>query len=113
MALARRGSGQRRNDSKLQDYRSRQATVRDNPQDHVELADWCRSQRLVEQEHAHLLRGLDFDPDNARLRKRVGHVKGDRAWQSPSEASQQKELQKQLAAAKEQWLPALKDLRRH
>jgi hypothetical protein len=105
-AIARRAK-----DAKLEEYRSRQAALRDNAAEHLALADWCLSQGLVEQERAHVLRALDFDPDNQSLRMRVGHVRGERRWQSPDELAEQQRLERALAEASSQWQPMLKQLK--
>ena len=102
---------ERASDARLEEYRSRQAGVRDNAAEHVALADWCLSQGLIEQERAHVLRALEFDPDNETLRRRVGHVRGEQRWQSPEEAAQEKQLEGALAEANSQWLPMLKHLK--
>jgi hypothetical protein len=99
-------------DDKLAAYREQQSMVRENAQSHVALANWCRERGLPDQERAHLLRALDFDPDNGELRMRLGHVKGERQWQSPEELAQQRAEERKLAEAKEQWLPQLQELRR-
>jgi hypothetical protein len=97
-------------DSKLSEYRQRQANMRDVAAEHVAIADWCRARGLVSQERAHVLRALDFEPDNEQLRKRVGHVRGESKWLSPEEVAEQEQSRQLLQAAKDQWLPRLKQI---
>jgi hypothetical protein len=91
-------------DSRMKQYQALRDKTRDMAQDHLRLADWCGKKGLTQLEQAHLLRSLDFQPDNEAVRKRLGHVRGEREWISREQAA----LEQAVAAAKEQWLPKLR-----
>jgi hypothetical protein len=91
-------------DTRMQQYQALRAKSGENAQDQLRLADWCRKKGLPQMEHAHLVRSLDFQPDNEAIRKRLGHVKGEKQWVSREQAA----LEQAIAAAKEQWLPQLR-----
>ena len=98
--------------AKLEEYRNQRIGLRDNDSEHEKLANWCRTHGLVEQEQAHLLRALDFNPDNETIRRRLGHVRGERSWLSREEADDKKIRERQMTAAKAQWLPKLEKMKR-
>jgi hypothetical protein len=92
-------------DSRMRQYRALRDKTRETAQDHLRLADWCGKKSLQQLEQAHLLRGLDFDPDNVAIRQRLGHVRGERQWISREQAQREQII----ATASKQWLPRLKE----
>ncbi|MFM8253162.1 MAG: polymorphic toxin-type HINT domain-containing protein [Planctomycetota bacterium] len=52
---------------------------------HLELANWCQKQGLPSQEIAHLRGMLEFDPDHAAARTRLGYEKLQGEWVSRRE----------------------------
>jgi len=90
---------------RLAAYERRRADARDNAASQISLATWCRREGLFEQEQAHLLRALDFDPEQKRLRQRLGQVRSGLNWLSADEADQQKQWEQQQAIHRQQWQP--------
>ena len=58
----------------------------DTIENHLEIAEWCRQQRLVDLWKRHLYRVLELDPDNGKARQLLGHFKApDGSWTTQSE----------------------------
>jgi hypothetical protein len=57
----------------------------DDRDGHQAMAKWAREHGLVEQSRAHLLRLLDFDPENQQVRRELGHVNIDGRWLTKEE----------------------------
>ncbi|HET6881443.1 MAG TPA: polymorphic toxin-type HINT domain-containing protein [Pirellulales bacterium] len=96
---------------KLADYRQLREDTPDNAEGNLKLATWCRERGLKDQERAHLLRVLDFEPDRNDLRKRAGMVEVGGVWMSPQEARQAALRGKQAVADLKHWLPRIERLR--
>jgi hypothetical protein len=95
------------NDSRLLKYDDRRRTMRDDFRGNVAIADWCRNEGLADQEAAHLLRALDFEPDNADLRQRLKHTQVGGQWLSPEEFIDLQRQQSEQAAATAEWTPII------
>jgi hypothetical protein len=78
---------------------------------HFALAEWCRDRGLVDQERAHLSRILDFDPDHALARARLGFRQVDGQWIGEGSLRQAEERDTAVRAALAEWLPKMEDLR--
>ena len=98
--------------NRLEKYRELQAKVKDTEQDHIQLADWCKQYHLLEQERAHLLRSLDFNPDNEAVRKRVGYIRGEREWLTKEATIEKERREGEQAAATKKWTPRIEDWQR-
>jgi len=62
-------------------YKEKSAALADDDADgHFQLAQWCREQDLTEEAHAQLLKVIAIDPEHARARALLGHVKVGGAW---------------------------------
>ena len=63
------------------------APFRENTvENHLEIAEWCRQQRLVDLWKRHLYRVLELDTDNAKARQLLGHFKApDGTWTTQQE----------------------------
>ena len=58
----------------------------DTVENHLEIAEWCRQQRLVDLWRRHLHRVLDLDPDEPTARRLLGHFKApDGSWTTQNE----------------------------
>jgi hypothetical protein len=87
------------------EYRALRDTKADDAQGHKSLADWCASHGMKQQERAHLLRSLVFNPNQAELRQRLGLVKVGQQWFEPTAVAKMRERQQSLRDATEKWQP--------
>jgi len=97
-------------DRRLARYRSRRENTPDTLQGQLEMADWCRRQRLFPQEQAHLARVLEFDAEHADARARLGFVRAGSTWVRRAEIE---DAGRSAAAEREAlatWIPRLKGL---
>jgi hypothetical protein len=95
----------------LAEYRQLRAKTSDDADGQLKLANWCLRSGLKEQERAHLLRVLDFEPNNAELRKRLGMVQLGGVWMQPDEARRAAARGKQAAADLKGWTPKMEKFR--
>ncbi len=95
----------------LTDYRRLRDATPDNADGQLKLANWCHQHGLKEQERAHLLRALDFDPNNAELRQRLGMVQIGGVWMQPREARRAAARGKQALVDLKHWLPKVEKFR--
>ena len=79
-----------KNDVILRSYRERRDAMRDTEANHLQMADWCARQGLVDQSTVHLLRVLDFNRDNAVARQALGHRNVNGRWFTAQEINQQR-----------------------
>lgn len=61
-------------DEDLQEYRDQAAAVGDDAEAHFQLARWCKSKTLLAQQHFHLTRAIDLDPNHKYARGALGYV---------------------------------------
>ncbi len=52
----------------------------DTVANHLEIAEWCRQQRLTDLWKRHLHRVLELDTDNKTARQLLGHIQQDGSW---------------------------------
>jgi len=95
----------------LVEYRQLRAETSDDADGQLKLANWCHQHSLKEQERAHLLRALDFAPNNSELRKRLGMVQLGGVWIQPAEARRAAARGKQAAADLKRWTPKMEKFR--
>ena len=69
-----------RNDPRLKEYRERRQGSELTVSGQWALADWCRRQRLTDQEQAHLTAVIALDPTHGPAHERLGHVQIAGAW---------------------------------
>lgn len=69
-----------RADRRLEAYRGHRAEAEPTVAGQLALADWCRSQRLIHQERAHLVAVVLLEPDHAAARRRLGDTRVDGRW---------------------------------
>jgi len=97
-------------DRRLARYRSRREETPDTLPGQLDLADWCRRQRLFPQEQAHLARALEFDAEHADARTRLGFVRAGSTWVRRDDIE---DAGRSAAAEREAltvWMPRLKGL---
>jgi len=98
-------------DGSLKAYADQRSNTRDDFAGNVAMADWCTLRGMTAQANAHLLRALDFEPDNIAVRQRLGHVWTGSQWLSPQELAEQRELLQEQAAANQKWSPIVASIR--
>lgn len=67
------------------EYVAKRDAAEDSPEGNLALAQWCQERKLFDQERAHLVRVLKYEPDHARARARLGYVRIDDEWISREE----------------------------
>lgn len=103
---------QSRTDTLLEEYRARRKLADDTADSQWELANWCREQKLPEQQRAHLERVLQLEPNHPQARQAAGYQKIDRSWIHISELAEHREAMRKQREAFEKWRPQLDDLAR-
>ena len=70
----------------IAEYNSFAPFLENTVENHLEIAEWCRQQRLTDLWKRHLYRVLDLDPDNKTVRQLLGHTKlHDGSWTTREE----------------------------
>lgn len=69
-------------------YVSLRDKASDDQESHLNLARWAQRRGLQEQSRAHLLRVLDFDPENTQVRRQLGHVNVAGRWLTQEQAEE-------------------------
>lgn len=92
------------------DYERVRETTPDTLDGHLQLADYCRDHELREQERVHLRRVLEFDPDQATARSRLGFVRREGDWVSKGEQREADERERQRRAALQKWRPVVRSI---
>ncbi len=77
----------------------------------LELADWCRSHGLRDQERVHLLEALEFEPDSAAIMTRLGFRPVGGTWLSPEQLQILAEERDVRVAALKKWQTRLVGIR--
>lgn len=90
---------------RLQEYRERRASTPQTAQGQLELADWCRKEKLYDQERAHLQAVLDLTPDgdHTLLLERLGNIQFGQVWLSREQVSQWQALNRRTLTALKHW----------
>ena len=70
----------------LTEYKAFAPFKENTVENHLEIAEWCRQQRLTDLWRRHLHRVLELDPDNKTARQLLGHFKApDGSWTTQQE----------------------------
>lgn len=80
-------------------------------EDQVKLANWCREEKMVEQERAHWTQVLLLNPDHVEARQRLGFQGGPGNWTSAAEAGRQVATEQARREALVKWQPLAQQLR--
>ncbi|MFN0053816.1 MAG: polymorphic toxin-type HINT domain-containing protein [Planctomycetales bacterium] len=101
-------------DSFLADYRDRRANAPQTFEGQLELANWCRRQKLIDQEQSHLYAAvaLDTQRDHPELLRRLGYRRVGSTWLAPEQLREWGDLNRQAAAALKEWGPKLERIAR-
>jgi hypothetical protein len=62
------------------EYEKMRPTYADTVEGQLELAEWCRKQKLVQERLAHLERVIVIDPDHADARRALGYYQMNGQW---------------------------------
>ncbi len=75
-------------DDRLREYEQRRSGKPLTARQHLELADWCRDQKLPVQERAHLWSAVSMDREQTPLLRRLGFQHVDGEWLSAEDQRQ-------------------------
>jgi hypothetical protein len=94
----------------VQRYRDERDKRGDTYADHIALADFCRRHTLPVRERAHVLAALELadDPDDPRLRARLGQRQVGGVWMTEEESRQRQDAAEQVQRDRTEWLPRLR-----
>jgi hypothetical protein len=96
----------------LEEYRQRRSSCADTVAGQLALADWCRRNKLTDQERAHLSRVVELSPDHLAARQRLGHLLVNGEWLT---ADQRRENAQQAAFERKalgEWQPEMREIAR-
>jgi len=91
-------------------YRNQREQAPQTVEGQLRLADWCRDQRLGQQERAHLTAVLDLAPNHAAARQRLGYVQVEGVWLSRAEIEAASQRARDMIAALQRWTPKLREI---
>ena len=82
-------------------YRARRREAVQTPAGQIDLADWCRKNKLPEQERAHLRSAMDLAPDvdHTAILERLGNVQFGNVWLSREQIEQWQALNRRTSLA--------------
>ncbi len=69
-----------RRSQKIEEYTTRSRQIGHSIEEHLALAEWCRSEGLLDQRAEQLEQVLDLDPDHPEARKTLGFVRHLGRW---------------------------------
>ena len=101
-------------DLKLREYRQLRNKSEDTEVGHLQMAQWCQRNAMLDQFKAHLARVIQINPNNAEAREAIGFVQVNGRWYSDQEI--QKIIarlsldQRRVSAWQEELLPLRKDI---
>jgi hypothetical protein len=96
----------------VREYQARRGTEPLTAEQHLELANWCREQKLVDQERAHLWAVLTTHPQQQALWQRLGYRHVDGEWLTQAEQQQMEQRRRQQERNVRVWLPKAQALAR-
>ena len=100
-------------DARMADYRQRRNDAEKNYGGQLELANWCRKQKLSEHERAHLVQSLLLatpNQDVSRIYERLGYQRIGSEWVGREELAELERQAKAMKASRERWSPRLQPL---
>lgn len=97
-------------DRRMARYRSRRDETPDTAAGQMDLANWCRRQKLAAQEQAHLARVLEHDAEHDAARARLGFVRSGQTWVRRAEIEEASRLAAAERDALAKWTPRLAGL---
>ncbi len=97
---------------KLDEYRRLRDEAEDTVAGQFQLADWCRRNKLADQERAHLSRVVELSPDHLDARARLGHIRVGGEWLTAEERRGEFERVVDMRKALAHWRPVMRDIAR-
>lgn len=90
---------------RIAEYERRRADSATTASSQLELADWCRQNKLPDRERAHLYGALGADPQGKRedILTRLGHRQVAGAWLSPEQILEWQQLNRQAEISLQKW----------
>src|SRR5579863_4138729 len=85
----------------LDKYHARRRDAAATPAGQIDLADWCRKNKLPEQERAHLRTAMELAPDadHTAILERLGNVQFGNVWLSREQIEQWQSLNRRTSLA--------------
>ncbi len=99
-------------DDALAKYRTIRGQYKNTSKDQLELANWCRSQGLVDREKAHLMVALERseNPNDPELRKRLGYRQVGGTWRTQAEIEAIRKSRLEYDKHLQYWQPKIQKL---
>jgi hypothetical protein len=96
----------------IREYHEKRARTPQTPAGQLDLADWCRKKKLVDQEQAHLRASIDLAPeaDHTAILERLGNTQFGNVWLSREQVEQWQAQNRRTQAALKHWGPRLEKL---
>lgn len=98
-------------DDRTREYEQRRGTEPLTPEQHLALANWCREQKLHEQERAHLWAPIASGRAHPTLWKRLGYTSVNGQWLSASDESRMQNRLHEIEQNFRVWLPRAESLK--
>jgi HEAT repeats len=83
-----------RENDPVDEYAATKEKYQDTAEDQYALAMWCEAHKLPKQKRLHLLRVIELDPEHVQAHEKLGYVKRDGKWLTPTELKEAKGLVK-------------------
>lgn len=99
----------------LKEYRTQRHAAPKTAEGHLKLANWCRSQKLVDQERAHLSEMLTLsgpEVDRVPIYRRMGYRPWRGQWLSPAEYTAAQAHVRHWQESLREWQPKLERIAR-
>jgi hypothetical protein len=98
--------------SVVRQYWAQRSRSAHTSQDQLALANWCRRHKLFEQERAHLVAALELavDPNDARLRSRLGFERVGTRWIDRQQAKRAAQQAREQLQAFQRWRSKLEPI---
>jgi hypothetical protein len=98
-------------DSRLASYQKTREKCPETIDGQMGLVRWCSKRKMEDQARAHLTRVLEFNPDHAEARQRLGFRSVNGTWVDEHEIAEAQTLVREASAAAAKWVPRLEGLR--
>lgn len=98
-------------DARLSEYKERRGTEPLTPERHLQLANWCREQKLSPQERAHLWAMVGNNPSDNSIFQRLGYTNVGGDWLTPDDLLRMNRRQQQAIQDLKVWTPRAQRIR--
>jgi hypothetical protein len=98
-------------DGRLAAYRQTREKYPETVDGQLGLARWCSQHKLEDQARAHLTRVLEFDPNQAEARQRLGFRSVNWTWVGERDIAEAQTFVRKASATAAKWVPRLEKLR--